>query len=128
MPRPLSPFVLVASFLLALPLVSQAPASRNGSEGDRDLRSVEQLLAMERDERRAYLESLDPAERRGLWFEVKKAERRSAGRAAAMEPLDILADSPYRSGGQQRDIAVSATATRAIGTIQYDDNVGGTTF
>jgi len=41
--------------------------------------SVEALLAMSPSDRKAYLKGLAPSERRGLWFQVKKAQYTQRG-------------------------------------------------
>lgn len=101
----------------ALQLVAQtdpAPAA-----GDRP--SVEELVAMEPKARRAALKSMDPKERRGLWYEVKKAQHKlaekSAGPYTEGYPIDV--------GGWPAD---GPAGIEVVGTIVYDSGFPNRAF
>jgi len=106
----------VISILLAL-----APAWAN--DGDFESR-VAELQSMDRAERKAALQAMSAKERRGLWFAVKQADR-------AKNEVATSANGFYASAiGQvsRAEGARTAAASRAIGTITYDDGVITTSF
>jgi len=102
-------------------LVALAPAWAN-DEGFES--RVSELQGMSRAERKAAIQAMTPDERRGVWFAVKQADR---AEKRATEPTEgfyrqAMYDTPGSAARRP------APATRAVGTITYDDNIGATTF
>ncbi len=82
---------------------------------------IEALRAMEPSQRRAELKKMDPSERRGLWMELKGAERqdsvaRATGLYSSMTPQTVTAQPS------------ASWASRAVGTIAYDNGFPSTGF
>ncbi|MBZ0111197.1 MAG: hypothetical protein K8J08_01920, partial [Thermoanaerobaculia bacterium] len=80
---------------------------------------IDALLEMSGPDRRAALKKLDPAERKGLWFELKKvqASRRSSSPSGK-----------YSEASSQSLSGVPTKASRAVGTIAYDSGVPAVSF
>lgn len=83
--------------------------------------TVEELLLLSREERRAVLESLDPDDRLGLWMQVKQAEHGDS------EPAEFpLVGFPLDVGGWKVD---GKPRTKAVvGTITYDSGLPNVAF
>ena len=93
--------------------------------------TVDQLAALPAAERRAALKAMDPAERQGLWFAVKRQVRANQGIAPAVKSQDSL----YRGTNAGANAAQGTNKSKggvkagsAVGTIVYDDGTGSTTF
>lgn len=125
---------ILACTAVSLLADSPAPGSATVKTPDEASR-IEALLAMAPEERRAALKELSPEERRGLWFRLKRtqAERRSSERAtyrdlvpterpAAVTPSSEPAEKARHDDGTDRP------SNKFMGTIQYDDGTGSTTF
>lgn len=78
---------------------------------------VAELLALSADQRRAQLKAMDSDERRGLWFELKKAETQRNGAAPA--GLDKSQHQITVDPGPERQNAWLAV-DKVVGTIAYD--------
>lgn len=93
---------------------------------------VTRLAGLEPAMRRAELKAMNPADRRGLWFEVMRQVRANQGvntgpvtRGSASA---TYAGSSRGSGKRRVGFDKSAPLPNAVGTIQYDDGAGSTTF
>lgn len=102
--------------LFAVPAMAQDAAMNS---------RIAELRAMSKEDRTAALRAMAPEERRGLWFQLKQAERDAKGRAPT-------ADGFYRDaiaqGTGSRPPTTAGESSRAFGTIQYDDGVITSTF
>ena len=89
---------------------------------------VEELLAMSPEKRRAHLKALSPAERRGLWMRVKRAEFGSGEAPNYSKPptYEELNGFPVDAGGWKSPKRVTTKA--AVGTITYDSGLPNTAF
>jgi hypothetical protein len=109
--------------LFAAPLLAQDAALDS---------RITELRAMSKDDRQAALRAMAPEERRGLWFQLKQAERAEKGRASTADGFyrDAIAQgtNSRADGTIQYDAGRAGAGSRAVGTIQYDNGVGSTTF
>lgn len=103
--------------------LAQTPTDAGNQDGQQFEAQVNALLAMPPAERRAVLKSMDPSERKGLWFQVKKE-------AAARKGITFSRDKIKNP----RKIKPAGTKTnakagkRAPGTITYDSGAFSTSF
>lgn len=102
------------AMLVAAKVTTAETGGSDGSDPTTVDSRVEALLEMEPDARRAHLKAMDPAERRGLWFEVKREQVRRRGGTGARAGRDALAPD-HRDAA---DVRTPATK-RAVGTIAY---------
>jgi hypothetical protein len=98
---------------------------------------IQSLLDMAPKERRAALKAMPKGERQGLWLQMKKAERvkkglplKQAVKTGGYAKAEVLRESADAGSASAKNAARfdQAVATRAVGTIQYDDGTGNTTF
>lgn len=116
----------VAWTLTAQPEGVSAPSE---SMGDPALDAeIDRILAMTPEGRRAYLKGLDPAERKGLWYLVKRTSLQRAGNSPKVRGTGMGEGFPLTA--EQRAAAGKSLQTKAgpIGTIQYDDGLPTTGF
>jgi hypothetical protein len=99
---------------LAITLSAQSePGTTGDAEGDSRLEAeIETLLALPGSERRTRLRSLEPAERRGLWMRLKRAE---ADRKGARPKASYREIEPHPASG-----APDKAWLKAVGSIVYD--------
>ena len=97
-------------------------AARNWSQ-----ETVDHFAAMPAAERRAALKAMDPAERQGLWFAVKRKIHFDQGRSAKVKGSGM--GKGHRIAGQGASRATEGVkAGSAVGSIVYDDGVATTSF
>lgn len=136
--------VACAALLLLAPAV-QAGNEPAKSEVGWTQDDVNRIAGLSPADRRAELKAMSPHDRRGLWFAVMTEVRANKGSISAKQEGGGQAK-PYASRfGKSEASAKPARSARvqgpagtgldkraarpkAVGTIQYDDNVGNTTF
>lgn len=85
---------------------------------------IEELLAMSSADRRAALKAIPASERQGLWFAVKRAQHAQSASAKSGGAERAGKRAQNKKGpGQQ-----GAAKGPVLGSIQYDDGTGSTTF
>lgn len=98
--------------VLTLPLFAFQPAA-----GNKDFKKqIDELMAMPSKERLVTLKKMDPIERRGLWFQLKKEENARKGvraKSGAYQNANAIAIDVQAPGFQNPQ--------EVIGTIRYDD-------
>lgn len=109
----------VASALVAL---SMAPAWADDLRAER----IAELRAMNASERKAAIQAMSAEERRGIWFEVKQADRAEQGFDRPPVEEGFYREAIGNVGAREGD--ANASASRAVGTITYDDGVITTSF
>jgi len=96
-----------------------APGAWAGTTRTADAKAnyqVEQLVAMSPAARREALKKMDPKERRGLWFQV----RRTLAERNGVKP-SLKGEGPYRAGKSHPVTQkVQPKASRLVGSIVYD--------
>lgn len=118
--------VLVALACVVTSMAAVVLAQTGATASPSSIPTVDELLALEPRERRATLKALDPSERRGLWFAVKKAQQELKGvpRKSAIKYRD-MEGFPVDAGGWPNPNKARTKA--ALGTIVYDSgfpNIG----
>lgn len=87
---------------------------------------IAELRAMSKADRTAALRAMAPEDRRGLWFQLKQAERADQGRASTAD--GFYRDAIANGSGSRTPVDRGTGNGRAVGTIQYDDGVSTISF
>lgn len=110
-------YMLLTCFIFSSLSMAQQPQAKIDTQNKFSAAKIEQLLAMDKKERKAHIESLDPKERRGLWAQLKREQSLRNGLATKQ--------GAYQSPTALDPSVVSQMNTarwneRAVGTIAYD--------
>lgn len=107
----------VSSMVISAQPESTPAGDAPGTAFDRTAK-VSELLAMPAAERRAQLKGMNAEERRGLWFEVKKAQKEQAGVAPSSFDKSAQGRNRIDPGPEQQNAWLAVD--KVVGTIAYD--------
>ena len=100
------------------------------AEPDAQDDQVAKILAMPRAERGAYLKTLSPTERRGLWMQVKRAEFGAGASSTYSQPPTYEEMNGFKvdADGWKATTATKVPAKATLGTVTYDSGLPSTAF
>lgn len=115
---------LVLTAVMLVMLLTAAIAQAQQTEPGAQNALIDTLLALPAEERRARLRQMDPSERRGLWLAMKRLQAEQHGAKASPRGA-------YRAQSNTESVAARRSQAdnkrrlqlKAVGTIQYDDNI-----
>ena len=128
MPRALPALsLLVLSTAAALVLSAQpGPGTESDSAEIERQEAIDELLALPTAERRVRLEALDREERRNLWFDLKRAERRARDSWTTPSSEGFVVDpGPERAALWNERAVGSITYDTGFPAVGFGDNGGG---
>ena len=112
--------LLISTGFAQTPGAVGAPASMDEAAKKAMANKIESLLALPAKERRTQLKQMNPKERRGLWFQLKREQQARKG------------ITPRKRGSYAEPISIDGTGAewvnRDLGTIVYDSGFPTTAF